>query len=519
MYFMAQMIPETIPATASQGEKLLFEVLQSGLPDDFICWYEPKVQDLYPDFIILGPSFGLLILEVKGWYANRIERANNDYFDIRWTRDGITKVETHRNPLRQAHGYFASAADKLKGYPLLCNLDGNYQGRLCFPIGVGAIMSNITEAQAHTENIYGLLEKPAIAYRDEVLSWPTLTSDQLIQRLKAMFKVDFAFSPLTADQIDTVKGVLHPETAIKEVKIAPEDADNQLPVGATKIVTVDIDIERLARSMKGGHRLLSGVAGSGKTQLLLSRAKILANRLLEHRILILCFNITLAAQLRSQLHEDTRNLQYRERIEVMHFHDWARAVIDYLPNPREFSNNEAYDQALGEHVLKILQASPPAQRWDSVLVDEAHTFSRHWFAGCVAALKAPVNGDLLIVSDGSQSLYKRRKFTWKEVGIKAQGRSRRLTHNHRNTREILDAAWSVLAPVYDGNADATFPAVEPEVALRHGPTPTLHVAGSGVKAVNAAVRRVSTLCESGYSPSDIAILYRWKSRKEAAAFE
>ncbi|MEL6250196.1 MAG: hypothetical protein AAFR15_19555 [Cyanobacteria bacterium J06627_15] len=77
----------------------------------------------------------------------------------------------------------------------------------------------------------------------------------------------------------------------------------------------------------------------------------------------------------------------------------------------------------------------------------------------------------------------------------------------------------MLAPVYDGNADATFPAIEPEGALRHGPTPTLLVAESGVKAVNAAVRRVSTLCESGYSPSDIAILYRWKSRKEAAAFE
>ncbi|MEO1744206.1 MAG: UvrD-helicase domain-containing protein [Cyanobacteria bacterium J06629_9] len=246
-------------------------------------------------------------------------------------------------------------------------------------------MSNITEAQAHTENLYGLSEKPAVAYRDELLSWQALTSDQLIQRLKAMFKVDFAFPPLTADVIDTVKGVLHPETAIKEVKIAPEDADEPLSVGATKIVTVDIDIERLARSMKGGHRLLSGVAGSGKTQLLLSRAKILANRLLEQRILILCFNITLAAQLRSQLHEDARNPQYRERIEVMHFHDWAKTVMGYLPNPREFSNNEDYDQALGEHVLKILQASPPAQRWDSVLVDEAYLLSALVFVLCSRA--------------------------------------------------------------------------------------------------------------------------------------
>lgn len=516
---MAQMIPEAIPAKASQGEKLLFDVLRDGLPDDFICWYEPRVKDLYPDFIILGPSFGLLILEIKGWYANRVEEANNNYFSIRQIRDGITKVETHRNPLKQAHGYFASAADKLKGYPLLCNPDGNHRGRLCFPIGTGAVMSNMTEAQSHAENLYMLLEKPAVAYRDELLSWNTLDSDELIDRLKAMFKVDFDFPALTTDQLDTIKGVLHPETAIKEVAIALDDTDEQLPASATKIVTVDIDIERLARSMKGGHRLLSGVAGSGKTQLLLSRAKILANRLLEHRILILCFNITLAAQLRSQLHEDTRNPQYKERIEVMHFHDWARLIMGSLPSPREFTDDEDYNQFLGQQVLKLLQSSPPEQRWDSVLVDEAHTFSRSWFLCCVAALKDPIDGDLLIVSDGSQSLYKRRQFTWKEVGVKAQGRSRRLTHNHRNTREILDTAWGVLAPAYDQDTDATFPAVEPDAALRHGPKPTMHVARSKAEAVDVAVERVRSLCESGYSPSDIAILYRWKSRKEAAAFD
>jgi hypothetical protein len=54
---MAQMIPETIPSKASQGEKLLFEVLQERLPDNFLVWYEPTIKRLLPDFIILGPFF------------------------------------------------------------------------------------------------------------------------------------------------------------------------------------------------------------------------------------------------------------------------------------------------------------------------------------------------------------------------------------------------------------------------------------------------------------------------------
>jgi superfamily I DNA and RNA helicase len=43
------------------------------------------------------------------------------------------------------------------------------------------------------------------------------------------------------------------------------------------------------------------VAGSGKTLILLSRAKALANRMQAHRILVLCFNVTLSAYLRSTL--------------------------------------------------------------------------------------------------------------------------------------------------------------------------------------------------------------------------
>ena len=65
---MAQMIPEAIPSKASQGEKNLFAALKSQLPDAFIVWYELTIDRLLPDFVILGPTFGLLILEVKGWF-------------------------------------------------------------------------------------------------------------------------------------------------------------------------------------------------------------------------------------------------------------------------------------------------------------------------------------------------------------------------------------------------------------------------------------------------------------------
>ncbi|MEA5464650.1 nuclease-related domain-containing protein [Leptothoe sp. PORK10 BA2] len=138
---MALIIPDAIPSKASQGEQLLFKILSTQLPDNFIVWYEPRIKDLYPDFIILGPDFGLLILEVKGWYASQVARGNNNFFDIRWKQNNIVKIETYQHPLKQGHGYFGSVADQLKGYPILCNPDGNYQGQSLTPLAGGNYQS------------------------------------------------------------------------------------------------------------------------------------------------------------------------------------------------------------------------------------------------------------------------------------------------------------------------------------------------------------------------------------------
>ncbi|MGI0488551.1 NERD domain-containing protein [Pantanalinema rosaneae CENA516] len=523
---MAQMIPEGIPSKASQGEKTLFGILRDRLPDDFIVWYEPEVKGFFPDFLILGPNFGLLILEVKGWQPGLITEANKNFFQIKYKQnDGTERIESQRSPLRQAHDYYSMVTEKLVGYSILRQPDGNYEGKLAFPIGVGAVMSNMTEAQARDHHLYALLEKPHVAYRDELLEWKTASDRALIQRLKDMFKVDFSFLALTDDQISTIKGVIHPEMKIREVPATEDSVPEgiELPSDGAVIVSLDIDQERMARTIKDGHRLFYGVAGSGKTLILLARAKALANRLMEHRILILCFNITLAAHLRSLLHSDAQNPQYQQRIEVRHFHDWARSLLGRLPNPQEFNTDEEYDEFLGERVLASLNSRLPHQKWDSVLVDEAHTFSPKWFLCCVAALKDPQNGDLMVVSDGSQSLYKRQKFTWKSVGIQAQGRSKQLTQNYRNTQEILTAAWGVIQPISAGatpvDSDITFPIVAPDTALRHGAKPVLHLAPSKAAVVDAVINQIHDLAQVGYAPGDIAILYRWCFRSDEALFE
>jgi hypothetical protein len=97
---MAEMIPDRLPSGASAGERKVFALLQQ-LPDDIIVYYEPVVAERYPDFIVIIPSVGLLVIEVKGWYPNHILEATNAEVTIH----SRGQREICKHPIRQARDY------------------------------------------------------------------------------------------------------------------------------------------------------------------------------------------------------------------------------------------------------------------------------------------------------------------------------------------------------------------------------------------------------------------------------
>lgn len=520
---MAIIIPPSIPskANSSQGERKFFSLLVNKLSHDFYVWYEPRLREksLHPDFIILAPDFGLLVIEIKGWYPKSIVSATTDRFEIETEEEDYNSISNQISPLRQAKNYLDSLLNQLQEYRILTNVNGKYQGKLAFPIGWGAIMSNITENQAENINLKTVLPSPQVAYRNELLSWEKddFSTDKLIERLKSMFTVKFPFSPLTNEQINTIKGTIYPEIIIKKetAKINHVPPDFSLLSDDKILITLDYQQENLAKTIGDGHRVFFGVAGSGKTLLLVARAKILINQNPQAKVLILCFNISLASYLKSILHEDINNPQYKN-IEVYHFHQWA-GTIDKIPN--KCSGN--LDEHIAELVLNKLNNYKQESKWDAILIDEAHTFVPSWFRCCVKALKDSENGDLMIVADGSQSLYKRDNFTWKEVGIKAQGRTISknfdLDKNYRNTVEIINCAWSILRKIQQdketlGTEEIIFPVIKPESALRHGNKPIIYTANSLENQEILIIKTIEKLIKNNLiNPKDIAILYRQKN--------
>lgn len=216
----------------------------------------------------------------------------------------------------------------------------------------------------------------------------------------------------------------------------------RLPFPNLDTLILDEQQSRYARDIRSGHRLIYGVAGSGKTVTLLARARYAAERQ-NQRILVLCYNVALAACMRQQA-------QGWDGVEVFHFDEWAKHLWIVR------GGSDESDDGLGERLLHAIENGKARPvKYDSILIDEAQDFSPSWFRCVMATAADPNDGDLLIVSDANQGLYRRRKVSWRSLGIHAQGRTVRMEpgrfdSNYRNTREIIELAARFASAGVDG---------------------------------------------------------------------
>jgi UvrD-like helicase C-terminal domain/AAA domain/Nuclease-related domain len=509
---MAILIPDSCPSKATTGEKRVYALLRDGLPDHFTAWYEPVVQGRYPDFTVLADDFGLLVLEVKGWYAGQIARATDDEIELHRPEGDRVHIETHKHPIRQVREYLFAMMGELARpeFAILLQPEGEHRGKPCFPCGFGVLLTNITRGQLDEAGLSPLFPPDRVLCRDELADLAGVGDREVIRRLRRLFVHHFPFDPLTEEQVQTLKGMLHREVVVKRrPATSPAKAERpSLPTGAVTLEVLDAQQEQAARAIDSGHHVLFGVAGSGKTVLLLARARLLAGREPGRRVLFLCYNKALAADLAARLADD----HGLRGVEIRHFHSWAARLTGL--RKRE---DESFDDYGARVVATLLDGAPhvaDAEKYDAILIDEAHDFEPDWFRCATAMLRGGPEGDLLIAVDGAQSLYGRnRGFTWKSVGVQAQGRSRRLSRNYRNTKQILEFAWQVAQSVVeDGRETETHVRVVPTKVARQGPMPVYRGCGSPAEEHALIARLVEEHKARGLAEKDIAVLYPRKER-------
>jgi len=382
----------------TQGERRFAERLEQKLDPDYLVWYDVPIgpKQSHPDFVVLHPRRGLLILETKDWKLETIKSASRQAWEI--IPDGHFKVVI--NPLAQARHCAIQVVNALERDPQLVHSGGAHQGKLAFPWGYGVVLTRITRNQFDTAGLGNAIESHLVICSDEVTEGAEPESFQ--RRLWNMFPHAFG-GVMSLPQIDRARWIMFPEVRVQTqgALFDESDASAELP---DLMRVMDLQQEQLARSLGDGHRVIHGVAGSGKTMILGYRAELLAKAATQVKpVLVLCYNEPLAVKLATAM----EGKGISDRVHVRHFHRWCRQQLVTFGQPIPVQGKGMFEEMVDNVIRGVDRRQIPSGQYQAILIDEGHDFQPQWLK-LVTQMVDPATNCLLLLYDDAQSIYERK---------------------------------------------------------------------------------------------------------------
>ncbi|MBK6567317.1 DEAD/DEAH box helicase [Candidatus Aalborgicola defluviihabitans] len=463
---MAVLIP-SMGACVSRmtgGERRLAERLEHKLDADYRLWYDVPMgpRNTHPDFCILHPRRGILALE------------------------------------RDAQ---------------LVQADGPHAGKLAFPWSYGVVFTNITRKQFEAAELHHAIEPHRVLCQDEMLE--SVDAEDLQSRLWDMFPFMMR-GVMSLPQIDRVRWIMFPEVRVQQGALFDDDDEDAALPDIMRVM--DLQQEQLARSLGDGHRVIHGVAGSGKTMILGYRAEYLANAFgsstaATKPILILCFNEPLGVKLHSVM--QAKGLG--GKVHVRHFHKWCRDQLVAYGQTIPQQSPHMFDDMVDNVIRAVDRKQIPSGQYQAVMIDEGHDFAPEWLK-LVTQMVDPTTNSLLVLYDDAQSIYERarsKQFSFKSVGIQAQGRTTILKINYRNTKQILQTASLVAADLLTAEEkdDDGIPLLKPISCGREGEAPIIIRLPTLRDEAFAIADHLVQAHQEGHAWGDMAVLCAdWRTR-------
>jgi len=171
---------------------------------------------------------------------------------------------------------------------------------------------------------------------------------EFLRKLWRTRRASFDFDELSDEDMNTIRGVLFPEIRIEGFSSYISDDET--------IKTLDAKQEQYAKNLRQGHQLIRGVAGSGKTIILIARAVYLKKVHPDWRILVVAYNRSLVNWIRNSLNE---KLPFSD-IDVFGFHQLCRSLLISIGLWDEISDlgtdkDDFWDVIVPERVLNEME--------------------------------------------------------------------------------------------------------------------------------------------------------------------
>lgn len=478
---MATMFPAEPGAFSTSGEEELFYFLKQFLRPDsiFTAWYSPDIKDREPDFILLSPDSGLIVLEVKDWLASQILEADPKYVLLQIG----SRQEKRHQPLAQAKEYVHSLMSLLSSrHPV--HEDG--RSKTPCPVCAGAVFPHMRREEFHAIGLQKVMDESKILFWDELGTKSPFRADASGQKLRlwlsSHFPPLFPFQ-LTAQMRNFIKSCIFPVVRIDTPRRGPASSHKDA------IRVLDHEQENLARSFGPGKSLIQGPAGSGKTLVLAHQAWNLP-RVDKNirRILFICYNLSLPQYI-SRLLALKQVPMGRNAVEVIPFYALCSRILgEELAHSGEESSY--YNLVVNESLERLAADHPLKGHWDAILVDEGQDFTADMVKIVLGLLGE--NTSLVVAEDMFQSLYSDPLSNWS--GVKNM-RLTMLERQYRSTSAIAALAGRLV------NAPKT------EIVGSSGDRPRWLKATDAAEQIEQIADSIAVLVSQGVPMNEIAILY------------
>ncbi|MGO8034945.1 NERD domain-containing protein [Rhizobium leguminosarum] len=406
----------------TEGERKLFELFDTGLDPEWEIYIQPHLNGLRPDFVLLNPTVGICVIEVKDWNLD----AMNYYVDEHRS-GGFELCAQNGNKSFKVDNPFT----KIKRYKeAIYNI---YCPRLRKKYGYAAVVGSVVFPFARRERLLSL-QKPFLKSDTEKEKaseyWPIAGEAELsIEGLSLMLPIlkKDRHNLMTPALADDLRGWL----------VEPDFASAQ-----RRPLTLDKDQRALAESRTySGYRRIKGAAGSGKSLVLAARAAKLADE--GKRVFVVTFNMTLWHYLRDLVARAATSPGWSSRVTYAHFHEWCKQVcleagledayaeimqpvakiMDLNLDPREEAKllRPILPQIMNVELPELAHRAALSEntaKYDAVFVDEGQDYLPLWWNALRGICKP--GGELLLVADTTQDIYGTAR-SWTDEAMRGAG--------------------------------------------------------------------------------------------------
>ena len=372
--------------------------LENILSVDDIMYIDAAVNEVAVDFIIVRPNKGILLLNI---------------FEENLNECTLSEDKKEIN----VHGQLYQSPIDLINLCQLSIKDG-IEELLMSTIEDNRNFSLIKKAVVFSENSIDEIKK-FFEYQNNVFNFTFIFGKEIIENRDI------------SQNLYTTIGFLYNNNAFDDVvrrklarMISPswhsyqEGRIDMQPIGAQK---------RLSESSITQQKI-SGVAGSGKTQVLAFRA-VNAMKRTGSDVLVLTYNITLANYLKFRLSEIREDFSW-EKIDVYPYHQFFRIRAAECQLHVEFGSyqNEAFFDNSKSH-----------KKYSAIFIDEVQDYTTEWLRIVMQNFLLESNGELVVFGDPKQNVYQRPLDTNGDIRLGVIGGqwNRQLTTSRRFTNPRL----------------------------------------------------------------------------------